>query len=174
MTRTTSISLHCIRYAIVLLVAAVPQLLAAATMSLSPGTGVHSVGDTFTMRVQLSTGGNAVNAADGTLRYDTDVLSVVQANRSNSIFNLWVTEPAVDRAAGTVSWSGGLPAGFDGASGEILRVTFRTKQAGTGRVSFSDGAVLANDGRGSNVLTNMTGASYTVQPVSTASEPRSH
>lgn len=146
------------------------QTLQAATMAVSPSTGVHTVNDTFSVVIRLDSAGEPVNAAEGALRYDPDVLSVVSASRANSIFNLWVTEPTVDRASGEVTWSGGLPSGYTGA-GEIMRVTFRAKSAGTARLQLTDGAVLANDGRGSNVLTNMNGGSVTVQPRQSSPEP---
>ena len=158
-------------YCLIILTLAFPGWVAAATMSVVPDTAVHTVGDTFTATVRVNTGSESINAAEGVLRYDPAVLSVTTVTRTNSIFNLWVTEPTVDRSAGTISFSGGAPSGYDGAVGELIRVTFRAASAGTGRVSFLEGSVLANDGRGSNVLTNMSGTSFTVQPVRSSPEP---
>lgn len=143
----------------------------AASLRLSPSTGVYQVGSTFTVQVQVQTGGQSVNAADGTLRFNPNELSVVSANRSSSIFNLWVTEPTFSNTAGTISFSGGVPTGYSGSVGNVLTVTFRVKNAGSPRVSFTTGSVLANDGRGTNVLTAMNGGSYTAQAASSAPEP---
>jgi hypothetical protein len=143
----------------------------AAELRLTPQSGVYEPGATFTARIQLVTGGAAINAAEGTLRFNPNELSVVGINRSSSIFNLWVSEPSFNNSAGTVSFSGGVPTGYTGSTGTVLSVTFRTKTAGTQRVEFTNGAVLANDGLGTNVLTAMNGGSFTVQAVSVSPEP---
>jgi hypothetical protein len=137
----------------------------AASLQVNPGTGVYAVGNTFTAQVQVRTAGQSINASEGTLKFNPNELSVVSINRSSSIFNLWVTEPTFSNSAGTITFSGGVPTGFSGSVGNVLTVTFRVKNAGSPRVSFTKGAVLANDGRGTNVLTTMNGGSYTAQAV---------
>lgn len=143
----------------------------AATLSLSPNTGVYQSGTTFTVRVVVNTAGQSVNASDATIRFNPSELSVVSANRTGSIFNLWVTEPTFSNTAGTVTFSGGLPSGYNGAAGTVINITFRVLGSGTARVQFGDGSVLANDGRGTNVLTSMNGGSYTLQAASAAPSP---
>lgn len=143
----------------------------AATMQVSPSTGVYQAGATFSVDVQVRSAGQPINAAEGTIKFNPNELSVVSVNRNNSIFNLWVAEPAFSNSAGTVTFSGGVPSGYTGSVGRVLAVTFRTKGAGTPRLSFTNGAVLANDGRGTNVLTAMNGGSYTVSAATAAPEP---
>lgn len=143
----------------------------AATLSLTPSTGVYNSGATFTARVVVNSGGQSINAAEGTLKFNPNELTVVGVNRSGSIFNLWVAEPSYSNAAGTISFSGGLPAGYTGSAGTVMSVTFRAKGSGPARVTFSNGSVLANDGRGSNVLSGMNGGSYTLQAASATPEP---
>ena len=140
----------------------------AAALRITPDTGVYQVGNTFTARVQIATQGQSVNAAEGTIKFNPNELSVVSVTRSGSIFNLWVTEPAFSNSAGTVNFSGGVPTGYSGSVGNVLSITFRVTNAGSPRVTFTDGSVLANDGRGTNVLTSMTGGSYTAQAASAA------
>ena len=65
----------------------------AATLSLSPNTGVYPVNSTFSVSVSVAPDGKSINAAEGTLSFNPRELSVVSVNRSSSIFNLWVTEP---------------------------------------------------------------------------------
>ncbi|MCA9357229.1 hypothetical protein H6784_00510 [Candidatus Nomurabacteria bacterium] len=137
-------------------------------MSLSPNTGVYSTNGTFSVKVQVNTGGQAINAAEGTLSFNPRELSVVSVNRTGSIFNLWVAEPTFSNSAGTINFSGGLPSGYSSAVGNIMNITFRAAGAGTARVSFTNGSVLANDGRGTNVLTAMNGGTYTIQAQSEA------
>jgi hypothetical protein len=143
----------------------------AASLTISPNTGVYTANSTFTVRVVVNTDGKPINAADGTLSFNPRELSVVAVNRTNSIFNLWVAEPAFSNSAGTISFSGGSPSGYTGQSGTIMNVTFRALGSGTPRVSYTSGSVLANDGRGTNVLTTMNGGSYTIQAPTTSPEP---
>ncbi len=140
----------------------VPKTTLAATLRLTPGTGVYTTGGTFSVSVIVDSAGKSINAAEGTLSFDPSQLTVISASRGNSIFSLWVTEPSFSNSAGTVSFSGGSPAGYSGSGGTVMSVTFRAKTAGTARLTFSQGAVLANDGKGTNVLTNMSSGSYTI------------
>lgn len=141
----------------------------AATLSLSPSTGVYNSGSTFTVRVMVNSAGKPINAAEGTLSFNPSELSVVSANRNGSIFNLWVAEPTV--SGGSISFSGGLPSGYTGAAGNIMTVTFKAKGSGPAKVNFSSGSVLANDGMGTNVLTSMSGGTYTIQVAAPSPAP---
>jgi len=142
----------------------------AATLSLSPSTGVYTAGQTFTAQVMVNTSGQKINAAEGTLSFKPGELSVVRVSKG-SIFNLWTADPSYSNSAGTVSFSGGSPSGYLGNSGTVLSITFKTKGAGNPRVSFSDGSVLAADGRGTNVLTSMNGGSFTIVSAAVVPEP---
>lgn len=148
-----------------------PLMVRGATLSLSPATGVYQAGDTFSVSVVVNTEGSSINASDATLSFNPKELSVVSVSRAGSIFNLWITEPTFSNTAGTISFGGGLPAGYTGSRGTIMNVTFRSLGSGTSRVTMTGGSVLANDGRGTNVLTSMNSGSYTIQSKSTAPMP---
>lgn len=135
----------------------------AATMSLTPGSNVYNSGATFSVQVRVNPEGDSINAAEGTLRFNPSQLSVVNVSRSSSIFNLWVAEPSFSNSDGTISFSGGSPSGYSGGSGNIMTATFQARGSGSARVSFANGSVLANDGRGTNVLSGMNGGTYTIQ-----------
>lgn len=134
----------------------------AATLSLSPGSGSYSTNSTFTVRVVVNSGGQSINASEGTLSFDPSQLSVVSVSRTSSIFNLWVAEPSFSNGGGSISFSGGLPSGYTGSGGTIMSVTFKAKGSGAAKASFSNGSVLANDGQGTNVLSGMSGGTYTI------------
>lgn len=155
----------------VLLVFFAPNFSLAATLNISPATGVYSAGTTFTVRVLVDTAGKPINAAEGTVVFNPQEVTVVSVNKAGSIFNLWVTEPSFSNSAGTITFSGGMPSGYTGTSGTIFNITFRTTSASTARVSLTGGSVLANDGMGTNVLTKMAGGTYTVQAPSTTPTP---
>lgn len=138
---------------------------AAATLQMSPATGVYTINSTFTARVTVSSDGKSINAAEGELIFNPSELQVISVNRSTSVFNLWVTEPSFSNSAGTISFSGGSPTGYTGNGGTVFTVTFKSLRAGTPRINFSTGSVLANDGKGTNVLTSMAGGTFTVEAV---------
>lgn len=149
----------------------IPFFMHAATLSVVPATGVYKTGATFSVSILVNTAGTPVNAADGTLSYNSKELSVVSVSRASSIFNLWTTEPAFSNTAGTVIFSGGVPTGYTGGQGTVFVVTFRSLSSGTARVSLTGASVLAADGKGTNVLTNMSGGTYTLSAVESQPAP---
>jgi hypothetical protein len=136
---------------------------AAATLYLSPSSGAFAVGANFTIGVKVNSGGDVINAAEGTITYDTNLLDVVGVSKGGSIFPFWTTEPGA--SGGSIHFGGGLPPpAYNGTAGHLISVTFRAKAVGTARVAFSSGAVLANDGKGTNILGSMGSANYTLSP----------
>jgi len=148
-----------------------PSYALAASLQASPNTGVYQLNSTFTVKVAVNSDGQSINAAEGTLKFNPAELSVVSVSRSTSVFNLWVTEPTFSNSAGTVTFSGGSPTGYTGSGGAVFTVTFKSLVAGTSRISFTQGSVLANDGRGTNVLSAMNGGTYTIQAAATQPVP---
>lgn len=143
-----------------------PQFSYAADVQLSPGSGSYTTGQTFTATVQAVPDGDTINAVEATLSFDTSVLSVVSVSKTGSVFSLWTTEPTFSNTAGTVQFGGGSPTPFSSQS-NLLSITFRTVAEGTGTVDFDSASALAADGRGTDVLNNANGASYTVSGATT-------
>lgn len=143
----------------------------AATLKLNPATGVYGVGKTFTVSVVLNTDGKPVNAADGAISFNPRELLVTGVSRGSSIFNLWTEEPTFSNSVGTVSFGGGSPAGYKGAAGTVMTIMFKALTAGTPKVNFKSGSVLAADGMGTNVLTGMGGGTYTIAAATETPEP---
>ena len=143
----------------------------AATLKISPNTGVYTVGKPFTVSIQLNTDGKPVNAADGQISFNPKELQVVGVSRGSSIFNLWTEEPTFSNAAGTVSFGGGSPTGYKGSGGTILTVTVKALGAGTPKIDFRSGSILAADGLGTNILSSMNGGSFTITAVSDSPAP---
>lgn len=161
---------NCFKFLFVLSLVFFASSAFAASLSLSPATGVYSSGQSFTVRVVVNTSGKSINAADGTIKFNPNELSVVSVSKG-SVFNLWTAEPSFSNSAGTINFSGGTPTGYSGAAGTVLNVTFRTKGSGATKVNFTSGSVLAADGMGTNVLTNMGGGTYTVSAATEEPSP---
>lgn len=142
----------------------------AASLSISPSSGVYTAGQVFSANVTVNTNGASVNAADGTLTYNPSEISVLGVSKG-SIFNLWTADPAFSNAVGSITFSGGSPTGYTGSNGTVISITFKAASAGNPKVSFSKGSVLAADGRGTNVLSTMNGGSFTIGAKAVATEP---
>lgn len=134
---------------------------ASASLYLSPSTGNYTVGNTFLVQVKLNSGGVAVNAADGTLVFNPDKLEVTKVTKTNSIFTFWVQEPTFSNSVGTINFAGGIPSpGFTGVSGLVINITFKAKTSNTASLTFAAGSILADDGKGTNILASMGGGAY--------------
>ncbi|MCR4275466.1 MAG: cohesin domain-containing protein [Candidatus Wolfebacteria bacterium] len=133
----------------------------AATLYFSPSSGSYTVGQNFSVSVYVSSADQAMNAASGVISFPQDKLEVTSFSKSNSIFTLWVQEPAFSNDVGTVNLEGiVLNPGFTGATGKIITVNFKAKAAGNALLNFSSGSVLANDGKGTNILTSLGNAQF--------------
>jgi len=144
----------------------------AATLQFSPSSGSHTVGAMFSVGIDVSSPAQAMNAASGVISFPTDTLEVVSLSQAGSIISLWVREPSFSNSAGTVSFEGiVLNPGFTGANGRIITVTFRARSTGAATLSFSSSSVLANDGRGTNILSTPGTARFTLVPAAPRVQP---
>jgi len=142
----------------------------AASLYLSPSSGDHSVGQSFTVTVGISSADQAANAISGAVSYPTDLLEATAVSKSGSILGLWVQEPSI--AANEVNFAGiALNPGFTGSAGRIMSITFKAKAAGTAAVSLSSGSVLANDGLGTNITSGLGKATFTISGQAAPSAP---
>lgn len=149
-----------------------PVQAAGASLFLTPSTGTHVINTKFSVSVKVNSGGVVINAAEGSISFDNKSLEITGISKGGSIFTLWTAEPTYSNSAGTISFGGGIPRpGYKGSSGHICTITFKAKKAGTAAVRFTSGAVLANDGMGTNILASMGSGSYTISPEVTAPKP---
>lgn len=137
----------------------------SASLYLSPSSGTYSVGNTFSVKVKVNSGeGAGINAADGTIVFNSAELSVVSLSKNDSVFSLWTTEPTFSNSMGNIVFGGGTPGSFIGTSGTIITIKFKAKASSTTEVKFSSGSVLAADGKGTNILATMQSGLYTLEP----------
>lgn len=132
---------------------------AQATLSISPGSGTHGTGGTFTASV-VANAPQAYNTVGATISFPPSQLNVVSISKG-SFAQLCAVEPTYSNGSGTIELGCGNTTGTTG-SATIITITFRATGTGSARVSFSDGQVLAADGKGTNILSNMVPATYTL------------
>ncbi|MBU2544615.1 hypothetical protein KJ618_04070 [Patescibacteria group bacterium] len=132
-------------------------------MYFSPSSGTYAIGSTLSVSVYVSSADQAMNAASGVISFPRDKLEVTSLSKTGSIFSLWVQEPSFSNSAGTINFEGiALNPGFTGASGKLITINFRVKATGVAALNFSSGSVLANDGQGTNILTSLGNAQFSL------------
>lgn len=134
------------------------SIASAATLQINSNSSTISTGDTVILYVNVNSEGVAVNNAEATIKFPSDLFDVIAVSKSGSIFSLWVEEPTFSNLSGEVTFNGGIPTpGFNGSSGSVVSITARAKKVGQGEFTFSTAAVRANDGLGTDVLNSQQG-----------------
>jgi hypothetical protein len=124
-----------------------PNALASSIM-LSPSSGTHAAGDTFTVTVTADPQGEAVYAVDAQLEFDTNKLAVMDISKTTA-FSLWTEQPSFSNAAGTITFGGGSPDPLQGPT-DIVTLTFRAlAQEGEASVSVVNASMRSLDETGS-------------------------
>ncbi|MDD3531155.1 MAG: cohesin domain-containing protein [Candidatus Pacebacteria bacterium] len=145
-----------------------PYSARAASYNLTADKETFSVGNTFTVDVKIDSTDVGVNAAQATITFPKDTVQVTSLDKSTSAFDFWLQGPSFSNDAGQVTFIGGSQSGISGKALEVLRIAFKVKGTGAVSIIFSDGAVTASDGSGTNVLTAMNGLQLTSSASQTA------
>ncbi|TSC94030.1 MAG: Uncharacterized protein CEN87_699 [Parcubacteria group bacterium Licking1014_1] len=134
----------------------------AAVIYILPEQGNFSRGETISIDVKIDSEGESVNAAQAKINWTASALEFVEASKDGSAFNFWIEEPVSSSASNSISFTGGTAKGISGAALQVFKIKFKAMGAGTAEISISDAAVTASDGKGTNVLSKVKGASYRV------------
>ncbi len=140
------------------------NLLPKVDIFITPRSSTFLVGSTFQAPIYIDTKGNNINAINLKINFDPKKLSIVNPSGGKSIFGIWVESPQYDNTHGTASLAGVVPGGIVTSSGLVITMTFKVLSSGSTRVTISDSSTVnANDGLGSEILMNKSGATYTLQ-----------
>jgi len=136
----------------------------SARLYFLPTSGTYEVGQNFSVRVSVDTGGQAINAVEDVLSFSKNTLQATSISKESTIVTLWVKDPIYNNSLGVISFAGGSPnPGFNGL-GRIFRVYFSPIGVGPAWISYSSSAkVLANDGLGTNILASAGRADFTIK-----------
>ncbi len=152
------------------------QTAEAASLYFLPSSGSYDVGKTLTASIYVSSSDQAINAVSGIISFPQDKLQVVSLSKTGSIMSLWVQEPSFSNTDGIINFEGiALNPGYQGSAGKIISIQLQTKQMGQARLNIIDGSVLANDGLGTQILSNISGATFNInseitEPIAPISE----
>lgn len=119
-------------------------------MRIEPQQQIVTVGEIIEVRIIVESN-IAVNVFFGNLSFNPDVLTVAKIDYNTSIADLWAQRPWYDNGNGTMNFAGGTtqPGGFVG-TGELIKITFKTLQTGSGEIKIEDARILQHDGLGTD------------------------
>lgn len=142
-----------------------PAQAASASLYLSPGSGSKYVGEKFYVFVYVGADAS-VNTFD--VYVTTSNFTVTGFSVAGSICKLYPSQPSY--TPNSAHFQCGLPTpGFSGSGGYIGSVVVKGNSQGTAKVSIDSGSkVLANDGFGTNILSSLGTATFTILPPPTA------
>ncbi|MEK7588476.1 MAG: hypothetical protein AAB438_01525 [Patescibacteria group bacterium] len=137
----------------------------AANLRINSGSLSLPVGNTTTLSVLVNSEGVAVNNAEGTISFPSDLFEVLSVSKSGSVFSLWIEEPSFSNSSGIIAFNGGVPTpGFNGSAGKVISFVVRAKKTGQGEFIFSSSVVRANDGLGTDILSSKNTSTIQIQP----------
>jgi len=116
-----------------------------------PATGhLHQ---TFVFRLKIDSGGKNLNAIEAYIRYPADLVDIKQITTTDSIVNLWVSEPRIDSDTHEIVLIGGIAGGAVMKDAPLVTIVARTKTPGTARFTLDNdrSGMYLNDGTGTRI-----------------------
>jgi hypothetical protein len=121
------------------------------------------VGERFTIYFRLRATDEPINAISAVVTYPSELVKPINISKEGSVINLWTGEPRISN--NKISFEGViLNPGFSGSNGLLLKVNFEARFSGTANMNFIEGATLANDGLGSNILASLSKTTLRIIP----------
>jgi hypothetical protein len=151
----------------------------SATLYVDPGVATLGRGDSITAAVRIMPDrglGECINAVDAVLHY-SDNIQPVDISIGQSIFNVWLEQPTINKEERTITFAGGIPNGYCGrVDGDprltniLTEIVFRSPGLQIGgsdhpeaRIEFApETQVLLNDGLGTRAELVTLPATYTL------------
>lgn len=126
-----------------------------SALTLNAPVEIDGVGKEFEVTVEVDTNGSYINSVQSYLIFDPNVLEITNSSTEES-FCKYYPENNYSNEKGKVKLACGSPyPGFRGKD-TIQRITFLAKAITTTEIKFGDSMVLANDGKGTNLLKKTT------------------
>lgn len=130
-----------------------------------PTKGQHRIGEIFPMKIEIVGIKVAINAVQADVSFDNNKLELVDISTEDSFANIFI-QKEINNDVGYGRLTGGLPnPGFLDEQGTFATLYFKAKSPGLTQIVFQPTSmVLANDGRGTNVLKEFSTVSYIIMP----------
>lgn len=130
-----------------------------------PSKGQYRLGEIFPLKINIDGIKNPINAVQADIGFSPEKLEALEVSTKDSFANIFI-QKEINNQAGFARLTGGLPnPGFFGNHGLFGTVYFKGKSSGVVKIEFLPSSmVLANDGRGTNVLKELASVSYLILP----------
>ncbi len=130
-----------------------------------PSEGQYRLGEIFPMKIEVVGVTKPINAVQVDIGFNPDQLEVVNISTSDSFANIFI-QKEINNEGGYARLTGGLPSpGWFSERGTFGTVLFKGKAPGLTQVKFLPTTlVLANDGKGTNVIKELASSSYLILP----------
>ncbi len=117
------------------------------------------------MKIEIAGIKIPINAVQADLGFEPEKLEVVDISTEDSFANIFI-QKETNNEVGYARLTGGLPnPGFFADRGIFGTIFFKGKIPGIVKIEFLPSSmVLANDGRGTNILKNLASVSYLILP----------
>lgn len=127
-----------------------PYSVLASTVYIDTDHSEFFVGDTIMFSVRVDSENKNINAVEGDILmdYPTDSVSLIDINTSGSKFSLWPRKPLPSANNTDVSFSGGVPGGFNSKDAVIFNIVLELQKVGHITLAPKNLSVYLNDGKG--------------------------
>lgn len=130
-----------------------------------PSQSQYRLGEIFPMKIEIVGIKTPINVVQTDLSFNPDKVRIVDISTRDSFANTFI-QKEINNDIGYARLTGGLPnPGFYSSHGFFGTVYFQGQSPGLVKIDFLPiSMVLANDGRGTNVLAEIESASYLITP----------
>lgn len=142
----------------------------AASLSVVASNVAPEIGQPIRVDVALDTQGDDANAIQGEVVFPAAQFQVRNITDGSSPFSFWIEAPT-ETVSGTVSFSGIVPDGFEGAASSVVTVWLLPTASGPATISLNDMELLRNDGQGSPIAITTTPATILVSALTASTTP---
>lgn len=144
-----------------------------ATLILTPATAAYHVNDNFTTSISVNTKGQSVVAVAAYLNYDNTSFEATSIDIAGTVFNTAQFESIIDQGAGKIMITLGKQSpGINSGNALVAKVNFKVINAtnpSADNITFDfmtgsmiDSNVVKNDGLGTDILSGVQNAKYSV------------
>jgi hypothetical protein len=107
------------------------------------------VGDTVLVSVDVDSEHVPLNVVEGTISLGASTsTALVTSVQQGSAFPLWPRVPVYDADSNSISFTGGVPGGFNSSNATLFSIILVAKKAGTITLDPTNLSVYKNDGKG--------------------------
>lgn len=142
-----------------------PVQIAQVAQFMIPSKSQHPVGEVFALKIELMNIPSSINVAQADLSFDPSIVEVVDITTEGSLASFFV-QKEFDNQKGYLRISGGVPnPGYRNPSGLLATAYLKGLKPGAIELKYLESSlVLANDGRGTNLLADIPTIPFIITP----------